>query len=72
MGDDARVLLNQCGNGSSCPADLDCDGVLTLFDFLAFQNFFDMGDPIADFDGDSSLTLFDFLAFQNAFDAGCE
>ena len=54
-----------------CPADLDGDGVLTIFDFLEFQNLFDMGDPAADFDGDGSLTIFDFLAFQNAFDAGC-
>ncbi|MEO1008671.1 MAG: GC-type dockerin domain-anchored protein [Planctomycetota bacterium] len=57
--------------GSTCAADMDGDGVLTLFDFLAFQNAFDAGDPIADFDGDGSLTLFDFLAFQNAFGAGC-
>jgi hypothetical protein len=55
----------------ACPADLDGDGVLTLFDFLEFQNRFDAGDPTADFDGDGVLTLFDFLAFQNAFDAGC-
>jgi hypothetical protein len=54
-----------------CPADLDGDGVLTLFDFLTFQNLFDAGDPAADFDGDGALTIFDFLAFQNAFDAGC-
>jgi len=54
-----------------CPADLDGDGELTLFDFLAYQNLFDAGDPIADFDGDGTLTIFDFLAFQNAFDAGC-
>ncbi|MEQ9096167.1 MAG: GC-type dockerin domain-anchored protein [Phycisphaerales bacterium] len=54
-----------------CAADLDGDGVLTLFDFLRFQNLFDSGDPRADFDGDGSLTIFDFLAFQNAFDAGC-
>ncbi|NRA56500.1 MAG: VCBS repeat-containing protein [Phycisphaerales bacterium] len=54
-----------------CAADLDGDGRLTLFDFLAFQNIFDAGDPRADFDGDGRLTLFDFLAFQNAFDSGC-
>ncbi len=57
---------------SACRADLDGDGQLTIFDFLAFQNLFDAGDPIADFDGDGSLTIFDFLAFQNEFDAGCE
>jgi hypothetical protein len=58
--------------GGGCRVDLDGDGVLTLFDFLAFQNAFDAGDLIADFDGDGVLTLFDFLAFQNEFDAGCE
>jgi len=55
-----------------CLPDLDADGQLTIFDFLAFQNLFDAGDPIADFDGDGELTVFDFLAFQSAFDAGCE
>ncbi|NRA57065.1 MAG: right-handed parallel beta-helix repeat-containing protein [Phycisphaerales bacterium] len=54
-----------------CRVDLDGDGRLTLFDFLAFQNLFDAGDPGADFDADGRLTLFDFLAFQNEFDAGC-
>jgi hypothetical protein len=54
-----------------CAADLDGDGELTIFDFLAFQNAFDAGDPVADFDGDGDFTIFDFLAFQNAFDAGC-
>jgi hypothetical protein len=55
----------------ACPPDLDGDGVLTILDFLAFQNLFDAGDIAADFDFDGELTLFDFLAFQNAFDAGC-
>ena len=57
--------------GTGCRADLDGDGVLTIFDFLQFQNLFDAGDLTADFDGDGSLTIFDFLAFQNEFDAGC-
>ncbi|UYV13028.1 MAG: hypothetical protein NCW75_01780 [Phycisphaera sp.] len=55
-----------------CRVDLDGDGQLTIFDFLAFQNLFDAGDPLADFDADGDLTIFDFLAFQNEFDAGCE
>jgi glycosylphosphatidylinositol phospholipase D len=59
------------GRGRVCPADLDGDGELTLFDFLEFQNLFGAGDPQADFDGDGELTLFDFLAYQNEFDAGC-
>ncbi|MFI4883256.1 MAG: GC-type dockerin domain-anchored protein, partial [Phycisphaerales bacterium JB064] len=58
-------------SSGACRADLDGDGSLTIFDFLAFQNLFDAGDPAADFDGDGSLTIFDFLAFQNEFDAGC-
>ncbi len=55
----------------TCRVDLDGDGELTIFDFLAYQNLFDAGDLIADFDGDGELTIFDFLAFQNEFDAGC-
>jgi len=57
-----------CGD---CRVDMDGDGELTIFDFLAFQSAFSTGDPIADFDGDGSLTLFDFLAFQSEFDTGC-
>ncbi|MFI4917285.1 MAG: FG-GAP-like repeat-containing protein [Phycisphaerales bacterium JB060] len=64
------AFLNTCVS-APCRADLDGDGQLTIFDFLAFQNLFDAGDPRADFDGDGALTLFDFIAFQNAFDAGC-
>jgi|GEM_PF-5023707 len=55
-----------------CRADIDGDGLLTIFDFLGFQNAFDAGDlATADFDGDGVLTIFDFLTFQNEFDAGC-
>ncbi|MEO1008696.1 MAG: GC-type dockerin domain-anchored protein [Planctomycetota bacterium] len=54
-----------------CLPDIDMDGELTIFDFLAFQNLFDMGDLAADFDGDGFLTIFDFLEFQNLFDMGC-
>ena len=55
----------------ACPADIDRDGTLTVFDFLAFSNLFDAGDPRADLDDDGALTLLDFLAFQTLFDAGC-
>ncbi|MFG0286375.1 MAG: GC-type dockerin domain-anchored protein [Phycisphaerales bacterium JB039] len=55
----------------ACPADLDGDGELTFFDFLAFGNLFAAGDLRADFDGSGALDLFDFLAFQTAFAAGC-
>ncbi|MCW5756742.1 MAG: hypothetical protein KIT54_05845 [Phycisphaeraceae bacterium] len=59
-------------NGTPCRADIDGDGELTIFDFLAFQNLFAQGDPAADFDGDGELTIFDFLAFQNEFALGCD
>ncbi|NRA57203.1 MAG: hypothetical protein HRU13_03685, partial [Phycisphaerales bacterium] len=58
--------------GVGCAADIDGDGVLTIFDFLAFQTLFSDGDLAADFDGDGILTIFDFLEFQTQFDAGCD
>jgi predicted outer membrane repeat protein len=54
-----------------CKPDLDGDGVLTIFDFLEFQNLFVAHDPRADFDGNGSFDLFDFLAYVNSFVAGC-
>ncbi|MEQ8316572.1 MAG: PQQ-dependent sugar dehydrogenase [Phycisphaerales bacterium] len=71
VGAEADVNGDGIPDSCQCLADIDGDGDLTLFDFLAFQNLFDAGDPAADFDGDGELSLFDFLAFQNAFDAGC-
>ena len=65
----ANVIFGRSVSG--CTPDLDGDGALTIFDFLAFGNLFDLMDPRADFDGDGDFTIFDFLAFQNAFDAGC-
>ena len=70
-GDERAYVIFGRQGATSCPPDLDGDGALTIFDFLAFQNLFDAGDPIADFDGDGDFTIFDFLAFQNDFDAGC-
>jgi len=58
-------------NGIGCTADLDCDGAITTFDQLEFNNRFDAGDPVADWDGDGAFTTFDFLGFQNTFELGC-
>lgn len=75
IGSDLLALTNRMyrvtDSAEPCRADLDGDGELTLFDFLAFQNLFGSGDLRADFDGDGALTLFDFLAFQNEFAIGC-
>lgn len=48
-------------------ADLDKNGRLDLFDFLAFQNEFVLRSPAGDFNLDQRYDLFDFLAFQDAF-----
>ncbi|MFI4881908.1 MAG: GC-type dockerin domain-anchored protein [Phycisphaerales bacterium JB064] len=70
--EDVNIVPSQVAPGEEpCRADLDFDGELTIFDFLAFQNLFDGGSTWADFDYDGALTIFDFLAFQNAFDSGC-
>ncbi|MFI4883019.1 MAG: S8 family serine peptidase [Phycisphaerales bacterium JB064] len=55
----------------SCVADFDGDGELTIFDFLAFQTAFGLGEAAADITGDGELNIFDFLEFQNLFAAGC-
>lgn len=54
----------------NCDPDLDGNGRLDVFDFLAFGNLFAAGDLIADFDGNCVLDIFDFLAFGNAFATG--
>jgi hypothetical protein len=54
-----------------CYPDFTGDGVLDLFDFLAFVNAFNAGDPEANCDQEGGLDLFDFLCFTNAFNAGC-
>ncbi len=57
--------------GQACYPDFTGDGTLDLFDFLAYVNAFNAGNPEADCDHDANLTLFDFLCFVNAFNAGC-
>jgi len=49
--------------------DINGDGSLDIFDFIAFQELFQDGDLDADANGDGSLDVFDFVAFQDAFNA---
>lgn len=57
---------------SSCPADLNGDGLLDLADTLAFVDAFGAQDPAADLAEPFGLfDLADVLAFVNAFNAGC-
>jgi hypothetical protein len=55
----------------ACYPDLDGNGTLDLFDFLAFVNLFNTADPAADCTPDGQLDLFDFLCFTNTFNEGC-
>lgn len=54
-----------------CRVDLNRDGDINIFDFLAFQTYFGSGRPEADFNNDTVLDVFDFLEFQNQFSSGC-
>jgi hypothetical protein len=54
-----------------CYPDLNGDGALDLFDFLAFVNAFNAGDLLADCTPDIQLDMYDFLCFVNAFNKGC-
>lgn len=46
-----------------CRADLDRDGVATMFDCLAFNMAWQDGDRVADLDQDGFFTLHDYLLF---------
>lgn len=76
--DALAVLTNNSGDSSQviqappdCYPDFTEDGVLDLFDFLAFQNAFVGKDPAADCEENGVFDLFDFLCYQNAFVKGC-
>ena len=55
----------------SCPADVNGDGALDIFDFIAFQGLYTAGDMEADCNGDGMLNVLDFVCFQSKFVGGC-
>lgn len=57
---------------SLCEADVDGNGEVDVFDFLAFQNLFSTGDGRADLDENGQLDIFDYLTFTNLFLDGCD
>ncbi|MFG0300426.1 MAG: endonuclease [Phycisphaerales bacterium JB047] len=67
------LTLNLIGEvaGSSCPADLNGDGMLNFFDVSEFLGLYSSNDPGADFTGDGELNFFDVSAFLGAYSAGC-
>jgi len=62
---------NRRNEAEICYADINADGALDLFDFLAFTNLFNAHQKPADCDQNAAYDLFDFLCFTNAFNAGC-
>jgi hypothetical protein len=64
-------IVDLSGCESSCPADLNDDGMLNFFDVSAFLSAFNTQDPIADFSGDGQFNFFDVSAFLQAYNAGC-
>ena len=54
-----------------CPADLNLDTVLDIFDVLAFIDAFNAENPSVDFTDDGIFDVFDVLSFIEAFNAGC-
>lgn len=63
---------------ASCPGDFDCDGTVSLADFLVFAGVFGVrsGDAnfnaLMDLDGSGAVDLADFLAFAGVFGTTCE
>jgi hypothetical protein len=72
------VVANHCGYVTSneatytdCPVDENCDGSVSVQDFLEFLTLFSAADALADFNGDGLINLSDFLSFLAAYSAGC-
>ncbi len=63
-----RVFI---ADNCSCYADCDFSGSLDVFDFLCFQDQFNISQPYSDCDGSGGLDFFDFICFVDKFNAGC-
>ncbi len=54
-----------------CPADINNDGQVDIFDMMEYLGWFTSGDMQADWNGDGELNILDILAYLNDFAAGC-
>jgi hypothetical protein len=63
--DDLDVLA------TTCAADVNGDGNLNIFDFVAFQNLWTRQNPLADCNGDGRFNVLDFVCYQALFQGGC-
>lgn len=60
--------LNEC---TTCPIDLNDDGVLNFFDVARFIEAYTNEEPAADLNNDNLYNFFDISAFLVAYQAGC-
>jgi len=54
-----------------CLADFNEDGTVNILDFIAFQNAFQLQDPMADVNNDGQFNVLDFITFQDLWEQGC-
>lgn len=54
-----------------CDVDINCDGLLDVFDIFEFLDLFAAMDPQADFIPDGIFDIFDVFEYLNQFQAGC-
>jgi len=65
------LLIYDLSDCSLCPADINGDKALNIFDISAFLTAFVANDPITDLNSDGQFDFFDISAFLTAFAAGC-
>ncbi|MCA9300136.1 MAG: hypothetical protein KDA28_13780 [Phycisphaerales bacterium] len=68
VGTDGNIFARR----DTCVADVTGDGILDVFDVLAFLEAFEASDPAADLAAPTgTFDVFDVLMFLSLFDAGC-
>ncbi len=65
------LFCGEAGCPTSCAADCNADGFLSIADYICFQTRFALGDPWADCDGNGVRNINDYTCFQTRFALGC-
>lgn len=67
--DHVRVMSRSCE--LACPADLNVDGLVDIFDVLAFLNGYADNALLADMNGDGVIDFYDLLTFLGLLEIAC-